>query len=186
SGDTAVIQSAIAHWESLTCLTFPPYNAATGHTARINFIKGDGSLSLRECALFIIQAGFCTHTCTYSNDGVCDDGGYGSRNSVCSYGTDCVDCGLRLSTTVLCNNTCKYPNDGICDDGGDIHYSICDYGTDCADCGMRSNILELCTDTCVYPHNGYCDDGGEGSHYSHCDYGTDCADCGIRPSTSKS
>lgn len=37
----------------------------------------------------------CTNTCTYPNDGDCDDGGPNSDYSVCSFGTDCGDCGTR-------------------------------------------------------------------------------------------
>jgi len=37
----------------------------------------------------------CEDTCTFANDGECDDGGPGSDYSVCSYGTDCNDCGVR-------------------------------------------------------------------------------------------
>ncbi len=43
--------------------------------------------------------GGCTNTCSYASDGVCDDGGPGATYSVCPYGTDCVDCGVRGSTT---------------------------------------------------------------------------------------
>ncbi|MBT3219441.1 MAG: hypothetical protein HN348_10145 [Proteobacteria bacterium] len=41
------------------------------------------------------QTQLCDDTCTYANDGVCDDGGPGSVYSVCSLGTDCTDCGPR-------------------------------------------------------------------------------------------
>ena len=34
----------------------------------------------------------------YSNDGVCDDGGPGSKCE-CAYGSDCSDCGPRSPTT---------------------------------------------------------------------------------------
>ena len=37
----------------------------------------------------------CTDTCMYAFDGECDDGGPGADHSVCAYGTDCGDCGLR-------------------------------------------------------------------------------------------
>jgi hypothetical protein len=43
----------------------------------------------------------CDHTCKYDGDGVCDDGGIGTRYSSSThcrpYGSDCTDCGLRLS-----------------------------------------------------------------------------------------
>ncbi len=37
----------------------------------------------------------CTNTCGTPHDGECDDGGPGSLYSICSYGTDCADCGPR-------------------------------------------------------------------------------------------
>jgi hypothetical protein len=40
-------------------------------------------------------AGSCDDTCSFARDGVCDDGGEGSWYDVCSYGTDCSDCGPR-------------------------------------------------------------------------------------------
>ena len=33
--------------------------------------------------------------CPYVNDFACDDGGAGAEYGVCSYGTDCTDCGPR-------------------------------------------------------------------------------------------
>ena len=37
----------------------------------------------------------CNDTCIYPNDGECDDGGIGSIFSVCAFGSDCTDCGVR-------------------------------------------------------------------------------------------
>lgn len=37
----------------------------------------------------------CANSCQYASDGDCDDGGTGSSYSLCSYGTDCADCGTR-------------------------------------------------------------------------------------------
>ena len=39
------------------------------------------------------------HENTISSDGFCDDGGPGAEYSMCNLGTDCTDCGSRLSTT---------------------------------------------------------------------------------------
>ena len=39
----------------------------------------------------------CLNTCSYSGDGECDDGQYGSHYDVCQCGTDCDDCGVRAS-----------------------------------------------------------------------------------------
>jgi hypothetical protein len=76
----------------------------------------------------------CLNTCPYDpfvlSDGECDDGGPGAEYSVCTYGTDCADCGPRttqppsppLPPGALCLNTCPgrpYSlSDGLCDDGG--------------------------------------------------------------------
>lgn len=38
---------------------------------------------------------YCSDSCDYSYDGVCDDGGLGAEYSICTYGTDCSDCGSR-------------------------------------------------------------------------------------------
>ena len=35
------------------------------------------------------------NSCVFANDGDCDDGGPGSINNVCTYGTDVNDCGYR-------------------------------------------------------------------------------------------
>ena len=79
----------------------------------------------------------CTNTCGSSNDSECDDGGPNSLYSICSYGSDCADCGARPATAG-CSNTCASSNDNECDDGGPgSMYSICGLGTDCADCGPR-------------------------------------------------
>ena len=37
----------------------------------------------------------CGKNGRYTRDGECDDGGYGSVSSVCAFGTDCADCGMR-------------------------------------------------------------------------------------------
>lgn len=84
----------------------------------------------------------CSNTCSYRNDGDCDDGGPGSDYSLCALGTDTADCGSRCSTVVIppgpCINTCRWAFDGECDDGGPgSDYNLCPRGTDCGDCGVR-------------------------------------------------
>ena len=37
----------------------------------------------------------CEDTCSWANDGECDDGGNGAAFNVCAFGTDCADCGPR-------------------------------------------------------------------------------------------
>ena len=39
----------------------------------------------------------CDNSCVFANDGTCDDGGRGAKFSGCPTGTDCNDCGLRVS-----------------------------------------------------------------------------------------
>ena len=38
-------------------------------------------------------SGACFNTCRYANDGECDDGRPGAHTGLCSYGSDCNDCG---------------------------------------------------------------------------------------------
>ncbi|KAL1520830.1 hypothetical protein AB1Y20_022392 [Prymnesium parvum] len=42
----------------------------------------------------------CSNTCGYSSDSDCDDGGPGAEYSLCTSGTDCVDCGIRTPVTL--------------------------------------------------------------------------------------
>lgn len=42
--------------------------------------------------------GVCTDDCVTSSNGFCEDGGDSSANSLCTYGTDCRDCGPRVSS----------------------------------------------------------------------------------------
>lgn len=84
----------------------------------------------------------CTNTCSFKFDGECDDGGPGSDFALCSFGTDCGDCGDRSDDSAGvgagCTNTCYYAGDGDCDDGGSgSDFSLCPLGTDCDDCGAR-------------------------------------------------
>jgi len=44
-----------------------------------------------------LAASDCTETCRYASDGDCDDGGPGAEYTLCSLGTDCTDCGTRVS-----------------------------------------------------------------------------------------
>jgi hypothetical protein len=96
-------------------------------------------------------APLCSDTCAWSDDGACDD------LSLCEYGSDCSDCGVRYgsgtggggnstggvatggTSGALCSNTCAYAYDSECDDGGPGYdSSLCALGTDCSDCGTRN------------------------------------------------
>jgi len=39
----------------------------------------------------------CSNSCPRARDDRCDDGGEGSGNDLCDYGTDCADCGPRIA-----------------------------------------------------------------------------------------
>jgi hypothetical protein len=110
-----------------TCDENPPYYDL--NCADLNYDGGDcsggsGGTGGSGTAL-------CTDTCSWASDGACDDGGTNSSYSVCSFGTDCADCGSRSP----CEDTCSYANDGTCDDDELGTGFSCDRGTDCADCG---------------------------------------------------
>lgn len=143
----------------------------------------------------------CESYCPYANDGECDDGGPGSLNNLCEYGSDCGDCGPRdlghpvpmppHPAPMVCESYCPYANDGECDDGGPGSLNnLCEYGSDCGDCGPRElgvlipapphPVPMVCEDYCPYAFDGECDDGGLGSLNSLCAYGSDCGDCGPR------
>ena len=49
------------------------------------------------------ERSLCLDACRYANDGACDDGGEGSTFSLCTFGTDCADCGTRLNPCVELN-----------------------------------------------------------------------------------
>lgn len=88
------------------------------------------------------QVRVCSNECTDSDDGLCDDGGPRADYTICRYGTDCEDCGVRVPEET-CTDECvdgltPWTNDGVCDDGGaNSDYASCLYGTDCTDCGSR-------------------------------------------------
>ncbi|MCC7535940.1 MAG: hypothetical protein IT379_06995 [Deltaproteobacteria bacterium] len=68
----------------------PPAPGADGGVDPLedSYVDGDGRRSSG-----MPQA--CAETCASSMDGECDDGATGSMYSVCEFGTDCMDCGMR-------------------------------------------------------------------------------------------
>ena len=67
------------------------------------------------------QRELCDNACQFvdaAGDGICDDGGPGSDNARCQYGSDCTDCGAReFGSWNPCQDKCGYNLDGECDDG---------------------------------------------------------------------
>ena len=105
----------------------------------------------------------CDDTCTYANDGTCDDGGAGAAYSLCDLGSDCGDCGSRTGGSSTSGSSAGTSSGSAATSGGAV-----------------------CDDTCSYANDGTCDDGGTGSAYSLCDLGSDCGDCGSRTGSSSS
>ena len=110
---------------------------------------------------------------TYSNDGVCDDGGPGSEFNTCTTGNDCADCGVRFEAYLPPSSppsnpviVCQTGVNMVCIDFGDNSYA---YGDDIVD---------------ATPNNGICEDGrivGDlSSPQNKLPRGNDCTDCGGR------
>ena len=76
----------------------------------------------------LAQTGGRLDTCFHAGDGGCDDGGSNSQWSLCSFGTDCGDCGSRevdLSTTRARARCCScFVGDGVQTVDGDDSTAI--------------------------------------------------------------
>jgi uncharacterized protein YegL len=48
-----------------------------------------------------LESRSCSNTCFFASDNDCDDGGAGSEFSFCDLGSDCLDCGVRMSATLF-------------------------------------------------------------------------------------
>ncbi len=139
----------------------------------------------------------CTNTCTFANDGECDDGGPNSEWDGCAFGSDCNDCGERQQ--LACNDPdfpvfCPQGDDcwatGVdcwtvryCADGN-LYGCIAGYLLDCvrAEAGDPNYCVaaEVCDDSCPLANDGSCDDGSADADTALCLLGTDCTDCGER------
>jgi len=60
------------------------------HTLMIISLSGLVALGFSSC-----KEELCSDTCHWAGDNECDDGGEGSINDYCDFGTDCTDCGTR-------------------------------------------------------------------------------------------
>jgi hypothetical protein len=95
----------------------------------------------------------CNDSCRFAFDGECDDGGEGSITSLCSYGSDCGDCGPRDEPDVppeptlgACIGTARDPSDYGDQNSCDLSAGIWD-GLD-HDC--ESGYADDCDDVHVY------------------------------------
>ena len=61
--------------------------------------SGNGGASFDYAA---VSAAYCRDECAYANDGKCDE-----LDLLCNPGTDCTDCGGRI-TGPACADTCRY------------------------------------------------------------------------------
>ena len=149
----------------------------------------------------------CSQRLFTASDGDCDDGGDGAEYSICPLGSDCQDCGERVTPGLCISNCTGFGSDGDCDDGGEgSEFAICAIGHDCFDCGPRAmlppappvpppppppqpsvppvTVHSACNNDCSQRRftasDGECDDGGDGAEYSICPLGSDCSDCGER------
>ena len=107
---------------------------------------------------------------TYASDGFCDDGGPGAEYPDCQYGTDCADCGPRISMPSPPPRAPPPPPSPPSPPSPPKPPARPPY---------PPNVV-LCGETCVYASDADCDDGGPGSEFPLCAYGTDCTDCGPR------
>ena len=118
--------------------------------------SGNGGASFDYAA---VSAAYCRDECAYANDGKCDE-----LDLLCNPGTDCTDCGGRI-TGPACADTCRYAHDGMCDSP-----QLCSPGTDCSDCtgadagmGGAGNAPGICANSCYFAGNGKCDEPAAGS-----------------------
>ena len=74
------------------------------------------ALMLLHVAMVSGQA--CANTCSFANDGECDDGRTGAPYFTCPLGTDCADCGnaVGLATHCTCDNVDNFLMGGVIGD----------------------------------------------------------------------
>lgn len=72
------------------CETYTPPSSSSGGSSSGGSSSGGSSSG---------SGGLCLNTCQYAYDGECDDGGPGAAFSLCDYGTDCADCGIRYGSS---------------------------------------------------------------------------------------
>jgi hypothetical protein len=139
------------------------------------------------------EEGLCSDTCSDAADGYCDDGGPFADTSICSFGSDCSDCGARedndgdgfyddMGTTPLDPNVSSQLD--CDDDDADINPNATETANDsidqdCDGVDLQTSV-EMCDDSCGSNNDGVCDDDGFLATNSSCDLGTDCTDCGSR------
>ncbi len=96
-------------------------------------VANDGVDQDCDGADLVVSTVICDDSCSFSNDGVCDDGGFDSSFSACDLGTDCTDCGDRydddedgFDSDQDCNDSDLAINPGVSSDVCDGVDNDCD------------------------------------------------------------
>ena len=58
-----------------------------------------------SCQLCLPMPYLCDDACAYARDGHCDDGGANATSTVCEFGSDCSDCGIRFAPGTPTNSS---------------------------------------------------------------------------------
>ncbi len=95
----------------------------------------------------------CDDSCTFAGDGECDDGGEDSLYSVCEFGSDCEDCGLRWADE----------EPGASDDDDYAPSSCNSYTFTCQYCSGSGTCSGDCPSSCTSLCQDACSSGGCGS-----------------------
>ena len=144
----------------------------------------------------------CLDTCQHSGDDLCDDGGDGAQYSMCPIGTDCTDCGRRVTHNPPAPpapppappSAPRPPTNPFT-----FYYNPLDTSPETPMVVPCGNLLRpsrgpqdwhlLCDDSCFvsrfgigtsFASDGICDDGVNRGTWGACPVGSDCSDCGPR------
>ena len=130
--------------------------------------------------------GICGEDCRYTSDQDCDDGGPGSEYSICSFGNDCIDCGVRYLPSPPVLHFPPPPNPPLIP-SPPPHPEPPPPSPRPPPSPPQPPTPpppppSICEEDCRHSSDGDCDDGGLGAEYSLCRLGADCSDCGERTS----
>jgi hypothetical protein len=114
--------------------------------------------------------------CSSARDGECDDGGANSEYDDCAGGTDCTDCGIRITqpSGAFCDGSSRTicsPMGGQHFQSGNLSDGVCSCpdcpwdATDCLVIGSACDGAAISTccasdNPCGFAGDGYCDCGG--------------------------
>ncbi len=111
---------------------------------------------------FVPAGSVCENTCEYADDGECDDGGPDSITSICTFGSDCGDCGPRDPSS--CVPDCE---GATCGDNG--------CGGTCGECTAPATCMGGTCGVCEPDCEGLaCGDDGCGGSCGECGSGASC------------